>query len=211
MTTKTKPNIYQRLNACMKDVGYVQKQQKSGMMYTFASHDDVTRACRVPFIEHGVFVESSVKEWTVDGNRVNLTLSVSFVNIDNPEDRVCVDSIGFGIDKQDKGPGKAISYAYKYALLKCLALETGDDPETSNVDHEPEESKEDLYRRLVAECDPAPREGINLAIGSYLQVKDPKEWTAEDLQDVLSHPDEFGVVLNGVIDSLDTDAAEMNP
>jgi hypothetical protein len=38
-------------------------------------------------------------------------------------------SFGYGIDDQDKGAGKAMSYAVKYALLKTLGLETGDDPD----------------------------------------------------------------------------------
>jgi hypothetical protein len=37
--------------------------------------------------------------------------------------------MGYGVDPQDKGPGKAISYGVKYALLKVLGLETGDDPD----------------------------------------------------------------------------------
>ena len=44
-------------------------------------------------------------------------------------DLIDVETFGFGIDDQDKGPGKAMSYAVKYALLKTLGLETGDDPD----------------------------------------------------------------------------------
>ena len=36
---------------------------------------------------------------------------------------------GYGIDPADKGIGKAISYSFKYALLKTFCLETGDDPD----------------------------------------------------------------------------------
>ena len=34
------------------------------------------------------------------------------------------------MDNADKAPGKAISYAFKYALLKTFALETGEDEES---------------------------------------------------------------------------------
>jgi hypothetical protein len=40
-----------------------------------------------------------------------------------------VETFGYGVDAQDKGPGKAMSYGVKYALLKVLGLETGDDPD----------------------------------------------------------------------------------
>jgi hypothetical protein len=44
----------------------------------------------------------------------------------------------YGIDDSDKGPGKAISYAVKYALLKALGLETGDDPDEDQASvHKP--------------------------------------------------------------------------
>jgi hypothetical protein len=56
-------------------------------------------------------------------------MTIRFVNIDEPMDLIDVETFGFGIDDQDKGPGKAMSYAVKYALLKTLGLETGDDPD----------------------------------------------------------------------------------
>ena len=52
-----------------------------------------------------------------------------FVNVDDAADFIEVATAGYGIDDQDKGPGKAISYAVKYALLKTLGLESGDDPD----------------------------------------------------------------------------------
>ena len=65
-------------------------------------------------------------------------MQVAFVNVDKPEDRVEVEFFGYGIDPQDKGPGKAMSYAVKYALLKVFSLETGDDPERDNIPHIPD-------------------------------------------------------------------------
>ena len=58
-----------------------------------------------------------------------VNVSVRFQNIDDPDDFLAVETCGYGVDDQDKGPGKAMSYAVKYALLKCLGLETGDDPD----------------------------------------------------------------------------------
>jgi len=48
-----------------------------------------------------------------------------------------VPTFGYGIDPQDKGPGKAMSYGVKYGLLKALGLETGDDPERDSIEHKP--------------------------------------------------------------------------
>ena len=82
------------------------------------------------------------RETNVDGNRVELKLDIRFVNIDEPADYTDVPSFGFGIDSQDKGPGKAMSYAVKYALLKTLGLETGDDVERDNIEHSPATKEE---------------------------------------------------------------------
>jgi hypothetical protein len=62
---------------------------------------------------------------------------VRFVSVDNSLDYIDVATAGYGIDDQDKGPGKAISYCVKYALLKALGLESGDDPDyDQEVKHE---------------------------------------------------------------------------
>jgi predicted RNA-binding protein len=131
-------NLYQRLSAIMKDVAYVQKEDKKvNNQYTFVSHDAVTAKIRPALVEHGVVPIVSVKSFKQDGNRTEVTLTVIFVNIDKPSEFVEIEAFGFGIDPQDKGPGKAISYAFKYAILKMFCLETGDDPEQDNIDHKP--------------------------------------------------------------------------
>ena len=131
-----KLNIYQRVLAVMAEVNFVQKEDKKvNNQYTFVSHDAVTAKMHPQFVKHGICVVPTVTRWNGDGNRTEAELDVAFINADAPADRIVVSSFGFGIDSQDKGPGKAMSYAYKYALLKLFALETGDDPERDNIDH----------------------------------------------------------------------------
>lgn len=131
-------NIYQRMAAVMKDVSYVQKEDKKvNNQYTFVSHDAVTAKIRPALLAHGVLPVVSVKDHVQDGNRTEATILVRFVNVDKPDEAIEVESFGYGIDPQDKGPGKAVSYAFKYALLKVFCLETGDDPERDSIDHQP--------------------------------------------------------------------------
>lgn len=54
-------------------------------------------------------------------------MTVEFVNIDNPDEKVKVMTAGKGIDNGDKGLGKATTYARKYALLNAYKIVTGDD------------------------------------------------------------------------------------
>lgn len=150
MTTKPL-NIYQRISAIMADISNVAKEDKKvNNQYTFVSHDAVTAALHPLLVEHGVVAVPSVTERTQDGNRTDVTLETTFVNIDNPEDKISIISFGYGIDQQDKGPGKAVSYAYKYGLLKMFALGTGDDPEKDNVEHKPAEQQQDPAKEKAA-------------------------------------------------------------
>ena len=50
-----------------------------------------------------------------------------FVNIDKPEEFIETTTFAEGIDTQDKGSGKAMTYADKYALMKSYKMSTGED------------------------------------------------------------------------------------
>ncbi len=128
MTNKT--NIAQRINAAMEDVDYVQKEKKQGMNYSIVSHDAVTAKVRPILQKHGVVYYPRDMNVEQVGNRTQAMFNVRFENIDDRADFIDVATFGFGVDPQDKGPGKAMSYGVKYALLKVLGLETGDDPDT---------------------------------------------------------------------------------
>ena len=52
-----------------------------------------------------------------------------FVNAEAPEEYIEIVSYGDGVDSQDKAPGKAMTYADKYALLKAYKIRTGEDPD----------------------------------------------------------------------------------
>ncbi len=136
MTTR---NIYQRLNEVMLEVESIQKDQSKRVngQYTFASHDAVSKALRSPLAKAGIAIVPTVTQLTQDGNRTLAMMQIDFVNIDKPEDFVRVSYPGYGIDAQDKGPGKAMSYAIKYAMMKTFCLDTsdGDDVERDSIPH----------------------------------------------------------------------------
>lgn len=132
-----KLNVHQRLAAAMRVVTYIQKEKKQGMNYTIVSHDAVTAKVRPALLEAGIVYYPVRCEHTHNGNRAECSVTVRFVNIDEPTDFFDVPTFGYGIDPQDKGPGKAMSYAVKYALLKAMGLETGDDADLDSIDHKP--------------------------------------------------------------------------
>ena len=135
-------NIYQRVNAVMKQIEYVKKDAKvgGGSGYSAVTHDMVTAVLRPQLVEHGIVVnleqlQSSLLERRDKERGINMHLysgdyAVHFVNIDKPEDRITVTVNAHAADNGDKAPGKAASYATKYAMLKLFSLETGENDES---------------------------------------------------------------------------------
>ena len=109
-------------------------------------------------IEHEWFYEVRVKKSDLQireaygskGKKLQfiatIEVAVVFHNCLFPEEMVGTESVGMGIDDNDKAMGKAYTYAVKYALLKLFRLRFGDDPdfEASKPLHveKPKEEKE---------------------------------------------------------------------
>lgn len=132
-------NIYQRINAVMRDVTYVQKDA-TVERYKAVSHDQVVSVARKSLVDAGVLVYpeqtgGGVAEvlTTKSGGRMALYAGdyvVHFVNIEDPQDRISVPVQAHAMDNGDKAPGKAVTYATKTAILKVLCLETGENEES---------------------------------------------------------------------------------
>jgi len=135
-------NIYQRINAVMKKIEYIKKDKlidAPGQKYKVVTHDNVTAQVREHLVEEGIVIHLNQTESEllikrdVDNNvKMHLysgTYEISFVNMDKPEDRATVTISAHAADNGDKAPGKAASYATKYAILKLFSIETGEDEE----------------------------------------------------------------------------------
>jgi len=136
-------NIWQRINEVKKAIAYIKKDREitGGGSYMAISHDAVTAATRQHFIDNGVLIvpaeltSACVDSGMVTGKgnpiiRFEAKYRVDFLNIDEPEQKVSVEFTAHALDQGDKAPGKAHSYATKYAVLKVLQLETGEEEES---------------------------------------------------------------------------------
>lgn len=74
-----------------------------------------------------------------------------FVNVDDPKDYIETVTFAEGIDAQDKGSGKAMTYADKYALMKAYKISTGDDPDQ-------DASEEKNYTKKTDKPKPQPKQ-----------------------------------------------------
>lgn len=139
MTEKTL-NLYQRINEIRKKVDYIQKDKSvstGGGSYKAVTHDQVTAILREHMITFGVvcipsLVASKANDRVGDAKqfRYDATYSFDFVNCDKPEEKLTIVIEAHAMDNADKAPGKALSYAKKYAVLKLFEIETGEDEES---------------------------------------------------------------------------------
>lgn len=126
-------NIHQRLHAVMGRVGYIQKEQPKrggeGLKYSILNYNRLVAKVRPLLVEYGVIVYPVEASRVQVGNRTEIDMVVRFICADRPESFLDVPSSGYGVDAQDKGPGKARTYSIKSALRDVLLLESGDDPD----------------------------------------------------------------------------------
>lgn len=134
-------NIYQRINEVRKAVAYVRKDKRVGEGgYLAVTHDAVTSETREFFIQHGVVIVPSLVSSATVLTGTHTKNNVPFiryearyrfeaVNVEDPADKITFDIESHAIDQGDKAPGKALSYAKKYAVLKLLEIESGEGEE----------------------------------------------------------------------------------
>ena len=128
-------NIYQRVNAIMKDCEYLQKEQ--AQMGKGVKYDTVIAMLRPLLIKHGVVMVVNqlkmISLGAVEGTKQKVyegDYSLELVNMDKPEEKITHTTSAHGMDGGDKAPGKAQTYAVKIMLTKGFALETGEDEES---------------------------------------------------------------------------------
>ena len=149
----TSMNIFQKMSAITEEINRVAKNLNVGTgqaTYKAVGEADVLSAVKPIEIKYGVYsypvnrnvLETNVltttttkvfngQETTTEKNQLFMRIETiyRFVNVEKPDEWVEVTTYGDGVDSQDKAPGKAMTYADKYALLKAYKIETGDDPD----------------------------------------------------------------------------------
>jgi hypothetical protein len=147
---KVTTNLFQRINAVMKEVDSVNKGTTVSITqtnsYKAVSHDDVTALLHRPLTNAGIVAMPNMDEATVEpyqtekeyngkitksnGYLVKVWASVTFVNVDDPADKVTTRCYSYALDSGDKAVGKAYSMAVKYCYLKTFMLESSDEEES---------------------------------------------------------------------------------
>lgn len=167
-------NIYQKINEVMKAIEYLTKDDKvefGTTKYKAISEEKVTTAVRKELVKQGIVIlpinqEAENKELIRTEKSVNMLSSVHvryrIQNIDDVNDFVEVESNGTGVDTQDKGVGKAMTYSYKYMLLRTFAIPTGEDPDKISSAETDEKIKTEIESKKI--ISQKLQDGLNLSI-----------------------------------------------
>ena len=128
-------NIFQRISAVMQDVQYLAKDDQiefGKTKYRAIQEEKVTTIIRKSLITHGIVIVPVKQEHSKDGVLTTVDVTYRIQNVEDENDYIEAVSSGTGVDTQDKGVGKAMTYSYKYLLLRTFAIPTGEDPDKSS-------------------------------------------------------------------------------
>jgi len=153
-------DIYQTLNEVAKDIGAIGKNRRNDFhRFNFRGIDDVYNIVGPALHRHGVTAfpqvlqaEEMPERTTKDGGamlHVRLTVGYTFVAVDGSRHDIVV--VADAMDTGDKAVSKAMSMAYKTAMLQtlCIPVEGEPDPDAES----PEVVSRD--RRGATPADPA--------------------------------------------------------
>lgn len=197
-------NIFQRVNEVRKAVEYVRKDKRVGEGgYLAVTHDAVTSLVRAHLITHGIVIVPTIISSSVQLTGTSTAKGIPFiryearykfevVNADEPQDRFSVEIEAHAIDQGDKAPGKALSYAKKYCVLKLCEIESGEEEEaretqTPTKAHKPTdgaiESLTAARRQVVADTHVQVMDALDAgsdfdAYGLCESLTDPEEKVA---------------------------------
>lgn len=147
-------NVYQKMAAITAELQTVAKnltvQQTKTSSYKAVSERDILDAVKPLEAKFGIYsypasrqvIESNLLETESNyGKKTTFMTRIEtvyrFVNIEDPKEFIETTVFSEGIDSQDKGSGKAMTYGDKYALMKAYKISTGEDPDqTASVETE---------------------------------------------------------------------------
>jgi hypothetical protein len=143
--------LHEKILDIMGEVRYLAKDDKvefNNTRYKALSEEKVTSIMRSQMVKHRLVVYPIRQEWMRIGQISHVDVTYRIMNVDDTSDWIDVVSCGDGADTQDKGAGKAMTYAYKYMWLRTFGIPTGEDPD--KISSEELDSKQDAGDALIS-------------------------------------------------------------
>lgn len=188
--------IEQKILNIMRKVEYLAKDDKvefGNTKYKAMSEEKVTSILRKAMIDENVIVYPFDMSESREGNITHVHVKYRFVDTDD-NSSIEVVSCGDGHDTQDKGAGKAMTYAFKYMWLRTFAIPTGDDPDKiSSEEIDAQEEAERIKTQLIdavkvkSITSKAKKDGVNLdKLCAMYGVTTLEELTEEKLSQMVN-------------------------
>ena len=173
MEAKEAKTVYEKILAVMGSVNYLNKdgfvETGKGKGYKALTDEKVLGAVRPALVSAGLVIlpvkmeqqrtDEQVKAYdgSTKTNRItDVSVTYRIINVEDPKDYVEVVSAGTGVDTQDKGIGKAMTYAKKYAILNSFLIPSGEDTDQISSDKYTEQL---MGPAPAPEPAPAPAQG----------------------------------------------------
>ena len=125
--------IIEALNLAMQDVGLVSKDStNSHHNYKFTSEAEIISSIRQPFMQHGLVLvpaDVQVLKCAESGKLYRYDLLVTYRCLHTSGEHIDIVVPASGADSQDKALPKAMTMALKYALIQCMLVARGVDPD----------------------------------------------------------------------------------
>ncbi|WP_294742113.1 ERF family protein [uncultured Exiguobacterium sp.] len=153
VTAEKPKNIHQKMLEVMRQIQYLKKDDTvafKSTSYKGLSEEKVTSTVRQAFLELGIVMYPIKQDSHRVGNLTTVNVTYRIANTEG-DDYVDVVSTGEGADTQDKAAGKAMTYAYKYALLRTFAIPSGEDTDkihSAQLDKEIKEAASKAHATL---------------------------------------------------------------
>lgn len=205
-------NIYEKMSAITAELQTVAKnltvQQTKTSSYKAVSERDILDAVKPLEAKYGIYsypakrtiLESNMleseSEW--QGKVTKKTTFMTrietvyrFVNVEKPDEFIETTTFAEGIDTQDKGSGKAMTYGDKYALMKAYKISTGDDPDQTAS----EETKYTAKQRTQAPAQKEPTAREQLIAKLHEKGIDAAAYAAENGLNKNTPPERYAELL----------------
>ena len=125
-------NLIEKIAYIMTQVEYLKKDDKvefGKTTYKAMSEEKVTSIMHKQLADNKIVVYPVRMDHRREGIITHVDVIYRMVNAEDPSDYIEIASCGDGADTQDKGSGKAMTYAYKYMWLRTFAIPTCEDPD----------------------------------------------------------------------------------
>ena len=142
---KAPDSLFVKLSNIVQKIGTVATEQSGGMAYATVSHNNVSKKVQEVFKTQNIVGIPVYDEYERNGDLTKVRCTYTVINLDDINDRIVTSAYGEGHDKQDKGIGKAQSYALKYAQMKLFSMATGKEDESDLYDS-------DVFAQAIQLC-----------------------------------------------------------